>query len=70
MIAWDRRIVMHHRPNTTTPDREIQDNAGPSDQSAPTVDTTRKLQGELQIETQSSWNHSVEDKADLKMAVC
>ncbi|RWW24023.1 hypothetical protein GW17_00011707 [Ensete ventricosum] len=66
MIAWDRRIVMHHRPNTTTPDGKIQDNAGPSDHSTPTVDTTRKLQGELQIETQSSWSLSLEDKAYLK----
>ncbi|RZS09014.1 hypothetical protein BHM03_00040047 [Ensete ventricosum] len=65
MITWDRRIVMHHRLNTTTPDGEIQDNTGPSDHIAPTVDTIRKLQGELQIETQSS-SLSLEDKADLK----
>ncbi|RWW36433.1 hypothetical protein BHE74_00058547 [Ensete ventricosum] len=68
MIAWDHRIVMHHRPDTTTHDGEIHDNAEPSDHSAPTVDTTRKLQGELHIKTQSSWRLSLEHKADLKRA--
>ncbi|RRT66733.1 hypothetical protein B296_00007097 [Ensete ventricosum] len=28
MIAWDHRITMPHSPDTTTTDREIQDNAG------------------------------------------
>ncbi|RZS13721.1 hypothetical protein BHM03_00045344 [Ensete ventricosum] len=68
MIAWDRRIAMHHRPNTTTTDGQIQDNAGPQDHCAPTVDTTRKLQEELQTRTQSSWSLNLEDKADLKRA--
>ncbi|RZS12738.1 hypothetical protein BHM03_00044227 [Ensete ventricosum] len=60
---------MHHHPDATTPDGEIQDNTGPLDHSAPTVDTTRKLQGELQIKTQSSWSLSLVNKADLKRAV-
>ncbi|RRT56773.1 hypothetical protein B296_00022149 [Ensete ventricosum] len=47
MIAWDRKIAMHHRPDSTTTDGEIQDNVGPQDHGAPTVDTTRKLQEEL-----------------------
>ncbi|RWW53383.1 hypothetical protein BHE74_00040137 [Ensete ventricosum] len=68
MIAWDRRIAMHHRPNTTTTDGQIQDNVGPQDHCAPTVDTTRKLQEELQTRTQSSWSLNLEDKADLKRA--
>ncbi|RRT75903.1 hypothetical protein B296_00030777, partial [Ensete ventricosum] len=68
MIAWDRRIVMHHHPNTTTPDGEIQDNAGPSNHSAPIVDTIRKFEGELQTKTQSSWSLNLEDKVDLKRA--
>ncbi|RWW06309.1 hypothetical protein GW17_00030371 [Ensete ventricosum] len=59
---------MHHRPDITTPDGEIQDNAEPLDHSVPTIDTTRKLQGELQIKTQSSWSLSLEDKTDLKRA--
>ncbi|RZR83608.1 hypothetical protein BHM03_00010265 [Ensete ventricosum] len=37
MIAWDRRIVKHHCPDTTTPDGEIQDNAGLSDHNAPII---------------------------------
>ncbi|RWV97289.1 hypothetical protein BHE74_00033972 [Ensete ventricosum] len=40
MIAWDRKIAMHHRPDTTTTDGEIQDNVGPQDHGALTVDTT------------------------------
>ncbi|RRT38387.1 hypothetical protein B296_00041073 [Ensete ventricosum] len=68
IIVWDRKIVMHHRPCTTTPDGEIQDNAGSSDHSAPTMDTTRKLQGEQKTRTRRSWSLSLEDKADLKRA--
>ncbi|RZS06176.1 hypothetical protein BHM03_00036795 [Ensete ventricosum] len=68
MIAWDRKIAMHHRPDTTTTDGEIQDNVGPQDHGALTVDTTSKLQEELQTRTQSSWSHNLGDKVDLKRA--
>ncbi|RWW01572.1 hypothetical protein GW17_00035384 [Ensete ventricosum] len=57
---------MHHHLDTSTTDREIQDNAGLQDHSAPIVDTTRKLQEELSTKTQSSWSFNLEDKADLK----
>ncbi|RRT45415.1 hypothetical protein B296_00023601 [Ensete ventricosum] len=67
MIVWDRRIVMHHRPDTTSPDGEIQDNAGLPKHGAPFVDTMRKLQEELQTKTQRSWSLNLEDKANLKM---
>ncbi|RRT46037.1 hypothetical protein B296_00027213 [Ensete ventricosum] len=56
MITWDR----------TTPDGEIQDNAGLLDYNVPIVDTTRKLEGELQIKTQSSLSLSLEDKANFE----
>ncbi|RZS10723.1 hypothetical protein BHM03_00041995 [Ensete ventricosum] len=62
----NKRIIMHHRPDTTTIDGEMQDNVGPLDHDTPTVDTTRKLQEELQTRTQSSLSLSLEDKADLK----
>ncbi|RWW19239.1 hypothetical protein GW17_00016724 [Ensete ventricosum] len=41
-------------------------NAGPQDHGAPTVDTTRKPQEELQTRTQSSWSLNLKDKADSK----
>ncbi|RWW65310.1 hypothetical protein BHE74_00027384 [Ensete ventricosum] len=68
MITWDRRIAMHHHPNTTTTNGDIQDNARSQDYGAPTADTTMKLQEELQTMTQSSSSLSLEDKADLKRA--
>ncbi|RRT47148.1 hypothetical protein B296_00001142 [Ensete ventricosum] len=44
MIARDRRIVTHHRVVTTT-------DAGPQEQDAPTIGTTREPHEELQIRT-------------------
>ncbi|RWW44749.1 hypothetical protein BHE74_00049469 [Ensete ventricosum] len=44
VIAWDRRIAIHHRPVTTV-------NARPQEQDAPTIRATREPH-ELQIRTQ------------------
>ncbi|RZS12286.1 hypothetical protein BHM03_00043709 [Ensete ventricosum] len=67
-IAWDRRITTHHRPDTTTTDKEIQDNARPQDHDTPTTDATRKPHEKLSTRTRNSWSLSLEDKADLKRA--
>ncbi|RWV94381.1 hypothetical protein BHE74_00010199 [Ensete ventricosum] len=66
IITWDHRIMIDHYLNTTT--TEIQDNARSQDHGVSTVDTTRKLQEELQTKTQSLWSLSLKDKADLKRA--
>ncbi|RZR93465.1 hypothetical protein BHM03_00021972 [Ensete ventricosum] len=44
MIAWDRRIMAHHRPVTTA-------SAGPQEQNAPTIGAMREPHEELQIRT-------------------
>ncbi|RWW36127.1 hypothetical protein BHE74_00058871 [Ensete ventricosum] len=44
IVLWDRRITMHHRPNTTT-------DAGLQEHDAPTTWATKKPHEELQIRT-------------------
>ncbi|RWV90986.1 hypothetical protein GW17_00046764 [Ensete ventricosum] len=46
MIAWDRRIATHQRPDTVA-------DAGLQEHGAPSIGTTRKPYEELQIRTQS-----------------
>ncbi|RWW42885.1 hypothetical protein BHE74_00051506 [Ensete ventricosum] len=50
MIAWDHRIVTHHRLVTTS-------NVGPQEQDAPTIGAMREPPKELQIRT---WRHGAQ----------
>ncbi|RWW02021.1 hypothetical protein GW17_00034912 [Ensete ventricosum] len=50
MTAWDRRILTHHRPVTTT-------DAGLQEQDAPTIGAIREPREELQIRTRRHEAH-------------